>query len=71
MSQESMGQDFMSQEHSPARPLLRFSPIRLGEIPALFSEGPEPESRRPAHAPWPTATALKRLLAVLRGVARR
>jgi hypothetical protein len=64
-----MSQDFMSQ--GPARPVLRFSPIRVAEIPALFSEGPEPESRRPAHAPWPTAAALKRLLAGLRGEGRR
>jgi hypothetical protein len=45
--------------------------VRLADVPALFSEGPEPDQERPAPA-WPSVEfLLMRLSAFMRGAARR
>ncbi len=47
-------------------------PIRAADMPALLSEGPEPEPSRPGRASWPPVFAITlRLLTRLRGEYRR
>jgi hypothetical protein len=54
----------MRQERYPERPA-RFCLPRLHDIPALFSEGAEPEPGRRSLVPWPKALTL-RLLEIVR-----
>jgi hypothetical protein len=59
----------MRQEFYPERPV-RFSLPRPSEVPALFSEGVEPEPGRRTVAGWPKTLAL-RLLDAARSLAER
>ncbi len=55
-----------------ARRPKRGSSIRVADVPALFSEGPEPEPARPAHNPWAAVEAVRlRLRSLVRRTTRR
>ena len=45
-------------------------PIRAADIPALLSEGPEPEPYRPSRPRWPEALTVS-VLTLLRAERRR
>jgi len=54
---------------APRRPMRS---VRVADIPALFSEGPEPEPSRPAQVRWPAVGLMKlRLLKLVPRALRR